>query len=84
MSRPFILLGDKTDHGGTVIEGAPSTDTAGKRIARLGDEVTCPQRGHGGSPSSPAATPPASSTANPPSGTSTRPPAARRCCPASR
>jgi uncharacterized Zn-binding protein involved in type VI secretion len=47
MSRPFILLGDKTDHGGTVIEGAPSTDTAGKRIARLGDEVTYPQRGHG-------------------------------------
>jgi uncharacterized Zn-binding protein involved in type VI secretion len=48
MSRPFIVIGDKTDHGGTVIEGAPTTDTGGKRIARVGDKVTCPKRGHGG------------------------------------
>ena len=48
MGRPFILLGDKTDHGGTVIEGAPTSDVGGKRIARVGDKVTCPQKNHNG------------------------------------
>ena len=47
MTRPFILIGDKTDHGGEVIEGAPTTDAAGIRIARIGDKVTCPKHGHG-------------------------------------
>jgi uncharacterized Zn-binding protein involved in type VI secretion len=47
MSRPFIVVGDKTDHGGVVIEGAPTTDTAGRQIARVGDKVTCPKKGHG-------------------------------------
>jgi uncharacterized Zn-binding protein involved in type VI secretion len=45
--RPFIVIGDKTDHGGEVVESAPTTDTHGKRIARVGDKVTCPKRGHG-------------------------------------
>jgi uncharacterized Zn-binding protein involved in type VI secretion len=48
MSKPFIVIGDKTSHGGTVIQGAPTTDTGGKAIARVGDQVTCPQQGHGG------------------------------------
>lgn len=48
MSRPLIVIGDKTDHGGEVLEGAPASDTGGKRIARLGDKVSCPQKGHGG------------------------------------
>jgi uncharacterized Zn-binding protein involved in type VI secretion len=47
MSRPFIVVGDQTDHGGVVIQGAPTTDTDGKQIARVGDQVTCPKRGHG-------------------------------------
>jgi len=47
MSNAFILIGDTTSHGGTVIEGAPSSDAAGLRIARVGDKVTCPKRGHG-------------------------------------
>lgn len=47
MARPFILVGDKTDHGGVVIAGAPATDVHGKSIARVGDKVTCPKRGHG-------------------------------------
>jgi uncharacterized Zn-binding protein involved in type VI secretion len=47
MGRPFIVLGDKTDHGGTVIEASGVTDTHGTRIARVGDKVTCPKRGHG-------------------------------------
>lgn len=48
MTRPLIVVGDSTSHGGTVVEGAPTTDTEGKRIARVGDKVTCPRRGHGG------------------------------------
>jgi uncharacterized Zn-binding protein involved in type VI secretion len=47
MTRPFIVIGDKTDHGGVVIQGAPSTDAAGIKIARVGDQVTCPRKGHG-------------------------------------
>jgi uncharacterized Zn-binding protein involved in type VI secretion len=45
MARPIILVGDKTDHGGVVIEGAPTSDVDGKRIARVGDKVTCPKKG---------------------------------------
>lgn len=48
MTRPFIVTGDATDHGGTVIGGAATTDANGKRVARVGDKVTCPRRGHGG------------------------------------
>lgn len=47
MGRPFIVLGDQTDHGGVVIEASMMTDTHGKGIARVGDQVTCPKRGHG-------------------------------------
>jgi uncharacterized Zn-binding protein involved in type VI secretion len=46
MGRPFIVLGDKTDHGGEVIEASGATETHGKRIARVGDKVTCPKKGH--------------------------------------
>ena len=48
MSKPFIVVGDQTDHGGVVVEGSAATDAAGKPIARVGDKVTCPKRGHGG------------------------------------
>ena len=47
MSRPFIVLGDKTSHGGTVISASGSSDSNGKGIARVGDKVTCPKKGHG-------------------------------------
>lgn len=47
MSRPFIVLGDGTDHGGTVIGASLTTDCDGRGIARVGDEVTCPRKGHG-------------------------------------
>jgi uncharacterized Zn-binding protein involved in type VI secretion len=47
MTKAFIVVGDKTSHGGVVIEGAPTTDTSGIRIARVGDKVTCPKKGHG-------------------------------------
>jgi uncharacterized Zn-binding protein involved in type VI secretion len=48
MGKPFILIGDKTSHGGTVIQGSSESTVDGKPIARVGDQVTCPQRGHGG------------------------------------
>jgi len=47
MSRPFIVLGDKTDHGGEVVEASPTSDSGGRRIARVGDRVTCPKHHHG-------------------------------------
>lgn len=46
-ARPFIVFGDQTDHGGVVIEASQMSDTHGKGIARVGDQVTCPKRGHG-------------------------------------
>lgn len=47
MSRPFIVLGDTTSHGGVVVGSTQLTDTHGKRLARVGDQVTCPKKGHG-------------------------------------
>lgn len=43
MGRPFIVEGDKTSHGGTVLEGSAFSTTNGRRIARLGDKVYCPR-----------------------------------------
>lgn len=40
--QPFIIQGDKTSHGGTVLAGSPFSDCAGKPIARIGDMVACP------------------------------------------
>jgi uncharacterized Zn-binding protein involved in type VI secretion len=42
MSQPFIVLGDKTSHGGTVITASPFGSTHGKGWARKGDMVSCP------------------------------------------
>lgn len=47
MAKPFIVIGDKTSHGGTVLSGSTVSDTAGKPIARVGDKVSCPIQGHG-------------------------------------
>lgn len=48
MSRPVIVVGDRTSHGGVVVSGSPFSVVDGKGIARIGDKVTCPQNGHGG------------------------------------
>lgn len=45
MGLPFIVLGDKTSHRGSVVGASSSTDTHGKRIARVGDMVSCPKKG---------------------------------------
>jgi uncharacterized Zn-binding protein involved in type VI secretion len=36
-------LGDKTSHGGTVLEGSPADICMGKPIAYIGHKVLCPQ-----------------------------------------
>lgn len=43
MSKPFIVIGDKTDHGGVVVSSTAQTDINGKLIARVGDQVSCPK-----------------------------------------
>lgn len=40
--QPFIVQGDKTTHGGTVLAGSPFSDCEGKPIARVGYMVACP------------------------------------------
>lgn len=50
MDRPFIVLGDKTTHGGVVITASENTFTDERRVARIGDLVSCPIPGHGINP----------------------------------
>ncbi|WGS49975.1 PAAR domain-containing protein [Paraburkholderia sp. D15] len=45
MARPFIVLGDKHSHGGTVTSAAVNAKIAGKNIARRNDKVSCPIHG---------------------------------------
>ena len=47
MAGSLIILGGKTSHGGTVVEASSETSVGGIRVARVGDMVSCPQRGHG-------------------------------------
>jgi uncharacterized Zn-binding protein involved in type VI secretion len=42
-----IRLGDPTSHGGQVVSAAASTILFGKPVACVGDQVSCPQDGHG-------------------------------------
>lgn len=39
--RPFICIGDKTDHGGTVIEADLTFEIYGKPVALSGHKVVC-------------------------------------------
>jgi uncharacterized Zn-binding protein involved in type VI secretion len=43
-------LGDRTDHGGTIISGASRTLVNGISAARKGDLHSCPLKGHGVTP----------------------------------
>ncbi len=47
MPGPVIRLGDKTSHGGVVLEATPHSDSGGIAMARLGDKVSCPIHGTG-------------------------------------
>lgn len=41
--KPFIVLGDRTTHGGTVITGDVTSTMYGKPMARSGDMTICPK-----------------------------------------
>jgi uncharacterized Zn-binding protein involved in type VI secretion len=43
MSNPYIVIGDKTSHGGTVISADFTYCINGKATARVGDQVVCPR-----------------------------------------
>ncbi|WP_407352150.1 PAAR domain-containing protein [Luteimonas sp. R10] len=43
MARMWIVVGDVTSSGGTVVTGSPFTDIDGKSVARVGDTATCPK-----------------------------------------
>jgi uncharacterized Zn-binding protein involved in type VI secretion len=47
MSLPVVRLGDQTSHGGAVISASATHTIEGLGIARVGDQVSCPQTGHG-------------------------------------
>ncbi len=47
MAGPLIRLGDKTSHGGAVLEASQHSDSGGIGIARVGDKVSCPKHGNG-------------------------------------
>lgn len=42
MTLPWIVLGDRTSHGGTVIEGDPTFTTHGIPVSHVGHMTTCP------------------------------------------
>ncbi|MGZ5200806.1 MAG: PAAR domain-containing protein [Telluria sp.] len=45
MPGPLIRLGDKTSHGGAVVEASQLSDVEGIGIARMGDKASCPIHG---------------------------------------
>ncbi|KRE92419.1 hypothetical protein ASG87_00410 [Frateuria sp. Soil773] len=45
MTKPFIVIGDRTSHGGVVTGSSTTSDVAGKKLARVGDKVSCPKCG---------------------------------------
>ena len=45
MDRPICCEGDMTTHGGKVIKASGSFTIDGRRVARIGDLVSCPLHG---------------------------------------
>lgn len=45
MSKPFIVVGDKIDHGGAVVISTATTDINGLPVARISDKVACSLHG---------------------------------------
>jgi uncharacterized Zn-binding protein involved in type VI secretion len=50
MSQGFVVLGDSTTHGGTVISASSTIFIHGRPVALVGDQVDCPKPGHGVNP----------------------------------
>ncbi|MGV8916510.1 MAG: PAAR domain-containing protein [Pseudomonas sp.] len=47
MFKGFVLFGDKTTHGGEVISASSTMIVNNKKVALIGDQVSCPIPGHG-------------------------------------
>ncbi len=47
MPKGFVLLGDKTNHGGEVISVSSTMIVNNKKVALVGDKIMCPKEGHG-------------------------------------
>jgi uncharacterized Zn-binding protein involved in type VI secretion len=45
MTQGYVLLGDKTTHGGEVISASSTSIVNGKPVALVGDKVSCPIHG---------------------------------------
>lgn len=45
MARPICCEGDANTHGGMVLAASGSFTIDGRRVARLGDTITCPLHG---------------------------------------
>lgn len=43
MAGALIRLGDRTSHGGVVLEASPHSDIDGVGIARMGERTSCPK-----------------------------------------
>lgn len=50
MVKGGVLFGDKTTHGGQVISASSNITVNGKKVALVGDMVSCPVSGHGVNP----------------------------------
>ncbi|MBC9130440.1 PAAR domain-containing protein [Frischella sp. Ac13] len=48
--KGVIRLGDSTTHGGKVLSASSTLIVFNKGVARVGDMVTCPYKGHGVNP----------------------------------
>ncbi|AWH89435.1 PAAR domain-containing protein [Limnobaculum parvum] len=47
MAKGVIRLGDITSHGGEVISASSTITLYGKKVALVGDLISCPKDGHG-------------------------------------
>lgn len=47
MSKGFVLLSDNTTHGGEVISASSTMIVNAKKVALIGDKISCPIDGHG-------------------------------------
>lgn len=46
-SAPIATLGTPTSHGGEVVTATAAFSIEGRKVARVGDKITCPEHGDG-------------------------------------
>lgn len=45
MALTIARVGDKTSHGGVIVQGSTTRKVGGRQVARKGDKCTCPIHG---------------------------------------